>query len=234
MQNAAIPIAACLLIVAAGFQHRHQNHREVQNAERIQQAAETLKHAIPLQIGDWSGTDLSIDRRELQVAEIAGCVSRNYAHQVTGEVTQIVLMCGAPGPISVHTPDVCFKGNGYKMVSQPKRITVEPAGGPAAEFWWADFQRSAAGQVTVLRTFWSWRGGDKWRVSDHPRFEFAQSPVLYKLYVAYPLDRSAATSVDTPDTKFLIFLLRELERDQASQTLPSSEDEPRLTEVAPA
>ena len=33
-------------------------------------------------------------------------------------------------------------------------------------------------------------GGETWNASDHPRFEFAASPVLYKLYVAYPLDRS--------------------------------------------
>ena len=57
MKHATIPFAAFLLIIAAGFQHRQQNQREVRNKRLVQQAAESLEAAIPLRIGDWSGED---------------------------------------------------------------------------------------------------------------------------------------------------------------------------------
>lgn len=218
MKNLTIPVAAVLLIVAAGFQHRQQIRSEAQNDVLLEKAAQALDELIPRQIGEWTGVERPIESRELQAAEIVGCVSRNYAHRLTGESAQVVMMCGPPGPISVHTPDVCFAGIGYEMITEPKRILLELADGQTAEFWWADFRRGTAGYDPFLRTFWSWRAQGPWKVVDHPRLEFAGSPLLYKLYVATPVIAQDIASIDQPDAEFLKALLLEFERAESDRS----------------
>src|SRR5690606_20435454 len=130
---------------------------------------------------------------------------------------QMVMVCGSPGPISVHTPDVCFAGIGYEMMTEPKRLQLGMPDGRTAEFWWADFRRPNAGQVPILRTFWSWRDQGTWMVVDHPRLEFAASPVLYKLYVAIPVITPDNALAGQPDAEFLRALLWNLDEVELNQ-----------------
>jgi hypothetical protein len=223
MKQILVPALALTMILVGGFQHRLQSELEDQKAQQIEEAAKDLPDALPLKLGDWEGEDQPIDDREMRAAEIIGCVSRNYTHQLTGEVRQMILVCGSPGPIAVHTPDVCFRSQGYVMISEPKRLELEIAEDQTAVFWWADFQQDRGAFQRTLRTFWSWKGLDSWQAVDHPRLEFASSPVLKKLYVACPLAGSKEPGSAEPSEQFLKSLIQALEQsDRADQAISSA------------
>jgi hypothetical protein len=162
---------------------------------------------VPRTIGDWQGQDVPVDARSLQVAEVSGCLARTYVDRRTGAAVEVVLVCGRPGPIAVHTPDVCLRGSGHSLVAAPVKYGAAPA-----EFWTARFRKAEAATPTYLRIFWAWNAGGGWQASASPRLDFARHPALYKLYVVR-VQAGPEESLDRdPCTGFLPLLLPELGR----------------------
>src|SRR5829696_5002011 len=61
--------------------------------------------AVPLTVGEWEAQELTLSPREVEKAEISGYLSRQYVHRPTGNTLTVLLVCGRPGPVSLHTPD---------------------------------------------------------------------------------------------------------------------------------
>src|SRR5207249_1784629 len=95
---------------------------------------------LPLAVGGWEGEALALDAGGRSPAGVAGHLSRRYRNRLNGGAVSVLLVCGRPGPVSVHTPDVCYGGAGYDLAGPPARYEV-PAGAasPPAAFWTADF-----------------------------------------------------------------------------------------------
>ena len=93
------------------------------SSRTVQSAVARLDH-VPLSLGtDWDvqeGTKLS--EREIAVAEIDGYLARRYFHRRTGTFVSVMLLCGRPGPLSVHTPEVCYAGSGYDEIGSARRL----------------------------------------------------------------------------------------------------------------
>jgi len=126
---------------------------------------------IPAAFGDWEGRAVELDRAQLEQAEAKGHLS---------------LVCGRPGPISVHTPDVCYPGAGFVAAGPPvgERLGLtSPA--RVAEFNSAKFIKRGAASSIALRVFWAWDGEGAWRAPNNPRLNFARFKALYKLYVIH-------------------------------------------------
>jgi hypothetical protein len=146
-------------------------------------AAERLEQ-VPLLIGDWDGDAAEIDSRQIRAAGAGGYLSRRYVNRQTGEVVWTTVLCGPPGPIAVHPPDVCFRGAGFQPAAIPTRHTVSrPSGSEHAEFWTAKFVKSEPTGPAAMRVLWAWSGTGAWLAPDNPRLAFARHKVLYKLYV---------------------------------------------------
>ena len=54
--------------------------------------------------------DMPAEAYEAAAAELEGWLARRYLHRRTGVVVHVLLLCGRPGPLSVHTPEVCYYG----------------------------------------------------------------------------------------------------------------------------
>lgn len=141
---------------------------------------------VPKTIGDWEARDEELGARETVVAGIRGGVLRKYARRGTGDVVTVLLICGRGGPMSVHTPDVCFAGNGYQTKGAPRRHAVETAGPAPAEFWAARFDKPGADH-DALGIMWAWTVDGRWDAADNPRVRFGRSPAVYKLYLIHPV-----------------------------------------------
>jgi hypothetical protein len=210
-----LPLAAgaCLLIFA-GVVHALWTNRWTAD-DQLDQAVARLA-TVPLDIGDWHGEKLDLQTNAR--TSLPGVLSRRYVHQLTGKSVSLYLGCGKPGPASVHTPDVCYAGTGFRAET-PHRFPLSAAeGSPGGEFWLARFVKNQAAAQSQLRIFWAWNGGDGWRVADNPRVAFAPYPVLYKLYVIRELaDAAEPAAKDDPCVDFLNVLLPELDRKLFSQ-----------------
>ena len=166
---------------------------------------------VPLVVGEWSGVDVPLaDADDLGRAGIAGHLHRRYVQSSTQEAVTVLLVCGRPGPISVHTPDVCYRSAGYTAVGDPGTTAV-PLGNRTVAF---HFRRFAppAGRIGArdLEIRWAWDASNGVSAPDNPRLTFAREPALYKLYVIREL-RAAKVAGPDPAEQFLAIFAPELE-----------------------
>jgi Protein of unknown function (DUF3485) len=161
---------------------------------------------IPKTLGDWQAPqEREIPAKHLEIGEINGYKYRVYVNRQTGTELTVLLVCGKPGPIAVHTPDVCFAGLGRRPFGPQAKQTVQPPdSGPAAEFWQLDFVRLVAGVMVRDRVFWAWNAQGVWTAADDARWQFGGAPFLYKLYVYRTVEE------DEEDPEPCIEFMREL------------------------
>ena len=194
-------------VTVAGVVPGVWSHRWASAAD-LDEAAARLS-AVPATVGDWNGRDLELDPRELQVAQAHGAVHRRYVHRRSGSAVVLTILCGRAGPLSAHTPEVCYRGSGFEEVGTPSRC--EPAGGAgsADRFWARRFEKASAIPIH-LRVVYGWQSTGTWQAPDSPRLTFARRPVLYKLYVVRELARPDEPLAADPVLDFLRALLRPL------------------------
>jgi len=162
-------------------------------------------------LGDWEGKAATIDPRQLAVAEVVGHLSRKYTNRLTGQTVQVLLLCGRPGPMAVHTPDICYQSSGYAIVGRQEQCHCQQKATGAAEFCTARFRKQEVAPQT-LRIFWAWNNGGAWTAPDNPRWAFARSGLLYKLYLIRGMSRTDEPLDEDPSLDFLQVLLPELQR----------------------
>src|SRR5690348_7835778 len=133
-------LAATAFVILTGLAQGYWTHRWSPPLGQ-QVAAERLAR-VPHEIGDWQGEDFQLPDNEVRAAGLTGYILRRYANRFAGEAVTLLIVCGPPGPISVHTPEVCYAGAGYEMAGKQARQAVETEG-PAsgAAFWSADFRK---------------------------------------------------------------------------------------------
>ncbi len=207
-------LAALALLVGYGVAEGLWTHRWVPSNEPELAAARLS--SVPKTIGPWEGTDEQLDQRQAnQIKQVGmtGYLLRRYVNTKTGQVLNVQIYCGPPGPTSVHAPEICQEGAGYKHVGSPKsRQEIRTEGPfPRAEFWVDRFDKD--GPVPDPRRItYSWSATGQWHAPDSPRFAFGSYAALYKLYVIYqPLTKADETQ-DGPAKEFLQLFLPELDK----------------------
>jgi hypothetical protein len=199
-------IVAALAVVGSGVVHGVWTGRWAAPTDHAEMAARMK--GIGLQLGDWEGEEMDADPKQQGVA---GYIARRYVNRASGQVVVITLIAGRGGPMSVHTPDVCYAGSGFE-VAAPVGHTVRGEGLPPADFKTSLFARTASGDRSYLRIFWSWGHAGRWAVSDNPRLAFARHPLLYKLYVLRELASPNEALDADPCLDLMEKLLPELDR----------------------
>jgi hypothetical protein len=167
---------------------------------------------IPMEFGDWRGEKLSLGNVDFARAGIKGHLYRRYKNTRSGQTFEVLLVCGRPGPISVHTPDVCYEGAGFTAIgSQELRdITVSPS--ETRKFMGLRFHRPESRSASQLEILWAWNGGEGWAASENPRMTFSHHPVLYKLYVIRNVSPRERAGNPDPFPDFLQSFLPVLDR----------------------
>lgn len=189
MRRMLLPSLALLLIVGTGVVHGMRTGRWQPGAALTDAAARL--GTIPTRIGDWEGEEVPLKGRE--PTGVAGHFCRRYTNARTGEAVTMFLVCGRPGPIAIHTPDVCYAASGYATGTP---IKYAPRRENAADFWTTDMVRTTNADRSQLRIFWAWNAGNGWQADDQPRLHFAAAPVLFKMYLLRELSGVGDPSLD--------------------------------------
>jgi hypothetical protein len=206
-------LTAILLVAATGVVHGLRTNRW--SVSRELESAVARLDRVPTVIGDWEGKPSELDRRQLEAAGIAGHLVRRYVNRQNGEAVTLLIVCGRPGPIAVHTPDVCYSGIGFELREAVTKVTVEAGSPPRpAEFCRGDFvKQGPAPSPSGLRIFWAWDAAGPWAAPENPRLTYAPYRALYKLYVVRELaDRPGSPAGSDKGVEFLRALLPELDR----------------------
>jgi Protein of unknown function (DUF3485) len=197
-------IAAFTVLLVSGLVHGFWTQRW-HTAEALDSAVARL-YAVPLKAGSWHADNIEVDPEPYKQARAVGYWMRRYTKEGSTEAISVILMCGRAGHMAVHTPDICYRGAGYEMVSEPAKFRLPGRGD--FEFWTATFRPTKAGGAD-LELYWSWRAGDSWLAPTSPRLTFGGRPYLYKLYVVREQAGDAAQGPVMAD--FLAQLMPELE-----------------------
>lgn len=209
---AAIVIGFAILL-GTGVVHGLWTDRWSLSAEPHTSAAKLAD--VPMNVGEWEGEDLPPPpAQHMVIGEIAAAVNRKYTNRKTGQVMTIMIICGRPGPIAQHPPDVCFGGIGFHAV-RTTRTTISEGLSKPASFWAGDFIKADADVPTRLRIFWSWAAagsGGTWLAPSSSRFTFATYPALYKLYIIHAMGREEETVDEDSARGLILALLPELQR----------------------
>ena len=98
------------------------------------------------------------------------------------------------------------------LVAPASQETFAYDGGPVpAEFNVGHFRKVQAGLATHLRIFWTWNNDGSWRAPKNPRWTFASSRALYKLYIVHEMSRDNEPLQQDPSVEFLRLILPELQ-----------------------
>ena len=165
--------------------------------------------SVGLDLGDWQGEKLDVDSR--LVEGMAGALYRRYVNRATGSAVTVYLVCGRPGPVAVHTPDVCYGASGYEVTDLGKQ-PVRPASGDGADLEAVQVVKKKAAEQIAQRVYWTWSATGSWQVPDNPRLAFARYPLLYKLYLIRDLARPGEPLEDDPCVDLMRQLVPELKK----------------------
>ncbi len=141
---------------------------------------------LPAEFGNWkvdSSSELAPAVQE--ILQCQGYINRTYVNQQSGEAVHVAVLLGPHGPISVHTPEVCYSSRDYAIERERKKVVLDGAGDDTADaFWRLELQRSEL-DSRRLYVYFAWGTGGDWVASKYPRWEFRMQPYLYKIQMAY-------------------------------------------------
>jgi len=191
------------LTILSGVLHGRASNRWGPVADTLA-AANKLKE-IPNEFGDWrlqSSEELGRDSQEQ--LQPAGYLVNRYQNRQTGDVVDMFLLLGPPGPVSVHTPEVCFGTKNYQSRGERQKVVIRGPAGGDDEFWALDFKTISL-RGDSLRTYYAWSPGDRWQALEDARFWSAGLPYLYKIQLSclLPPGTTDPQSSDDPCRKFL-------------------------------
>lgn len=221
MSRNLLLVVCALLLLAYGLVEGYWTDRWSISPE-LAQAPEKLRD-IPLTIGPWVGEETELDPRQARQGRIQGSLLRRYTHSGNGEMLNLLIVCGRPGPITVHGPEVCLGASGYTLVRPEQQKSINSPGREDRDtFWVGRFQRSRAALTEVMEVTWSWNATGDWQAVRNPRLYFAPQRVLYKLYISRLVSSSDSPSTEEPviegekprdpTDEFLKLLLPEVQR----------------------
>jgi Protein of unknown function (DUF3485) len=198
-------LTACSLALLCGLVHGYWTDRWNEPTDAIDAAARFEQ--IPLTIGEWDGQPVEVKASQIEAA-LAGHVQRRYVNRMTGETVTLALVVGRPGPVSIHTPDVCYSASGYVIGPRTRSVVS----GCNAEFLTMDAVRTRLTEESRIRLFWAWNAGAGWSAPEEPRLAFARFRVLHKLYVLRDQTNVGEPTREDPCLTFLQVLLPSLDQ----------------------
>ena len=165
-----------------------------------------------MKIGDWEGQPIQLDARQLAMAEAVGHLARRYVHRRTGDEMTVVVLCGRPGPISVHSPEVCYSGAGFSLNGERETFSLPGGDRPTAEFFRGPV-RQAGGRPRGPGRDLGLEGGRGLEGVGPTRGLFSHNrPCLYKIYVIRRLSHPDEKLSQEPSQDFLRAFLPELDK----------------------
>jgi hypothetical protein len=205
-------VCATALLVASGALHRVWTGAWTSSDNEPSAFAARLAN-VPQTIGEWQGTDGEVDPSQLTTAEAVGHVLRKYVHRDSGAEVSVFILCGRPGPMSVHSPSICYGGIGFEPEKESHYNVPAEGEVPEADFNRLDLVKHERVTPTRLRVYYAWNSGGRWTAPSNPRLKFGGVGALYKMYVIYrPAPGSESAETD-PAQDLLRELLPELQRD---------------------
>ena len=174
-----ISVLAMVATIASGYIHGSLTHRWGNNVEvdRIVNALDSLE----FESEDWKFLgEKRLNERAMSLLECFHDRVQTYENIRTGRTIQVMLIMGAAGPTSVHTPDICYNSSQYKKTDERKIYKIKKQD----DRFWSVFFKSRDIAGSVLWSVYGWSATGVWEAPESARFEYAGQPHLFKIEFA--------------------------------------------------
>jgi hypothetical protein len=190
-------ILVMLLTAGAGAMAGKFNNRWGQPVDLI--AAGERLDQVRQNFGDWEMLqEFEFDADVAQMLQCSGHLHRAYRHKPTGDVVNMFVIVGPPGPISVHTPEICYSSRDYDIIAPRERLSV----GDGQTFWGLSMRGNDL-MANAMHIAYAWSAGQNWQAAEQPRFTFGGQPLLYKLQLSSRTADNLPESAEKTSERFL-------------------------------
>src|SRR5687768_8550568 len=172
----SLTFAVCSLVllgstIGAGWMQQSMSHTWGHPRER-ERAGDRLLKALPEQMGDWRfDQDVPFTEAVLDMLQKPAHISRVYENMRTGDVVTVAVTVGHPGPIAVHTPEVCYSSRDYQVPAGRTRRDIQTADGQAHSLWSLHLNPRDPGELPI-QVMYGWSTGTTWEAAEHPRYSY--------------------------------------------------------------
>jgi hypothetical protein len=150
-----------------------------------QRAAIQLSPELPSECGSWTmRKQQELPPEVVRILQKPTYINRAYVHQQTGDEINVFVLVGHPGPVAVHSPEVCYSSRDYTASGNRERTTVKLSTGQAHDFWKLPLKPNGNFQGDPIEVYYAWSTGSKWEAAERPRFGYGGLPHLYKLQLS--------------------------------------------------
>ena len=227
MKQALLIIGVLALLAgtaAAGWLHGRMTNRWGYHPDS-NLAAARLRQRLPERVGHWTlEEETQLEPAVIRLLQCPASISRVYSHDQTGDRVSVAVLLGPPGPISVHTPEICYSSHDYTITSERELLELRDAAGNEHSFWQVNF-KSNGFDGTRLRVLYAWTTGDRWTAAERPRFGYGGVNHLYKIQLASNTSAGDSLVDFDPAKDFLSHFLKQVHPrlvDSAEAATPSS------------
>ena len=136
--------------------------------------------SVPLNIGNWTGTDnqrTDKDSKDMRIAGALASISRRYRDEKGNEISLLVLY-GKPAYMGAHSPQVCYGAIGFRECAQQSQKEF----GRNNQLWFLRFENERSNRET-LAVYWGWGINGDWQAPENPRTTFSDQAAIYKVYI---------------------------------------------------
>jgi hypothetical protein len=127
----------------------------------------------------------------IETLECQGYINASFTNsEIPGLQINGFIILGPPGPVAVHTPEICYSSKDYAINDERERIRIFPKGPREDEFWGLTL-RSKDVNEDMLRVYYAWANYGPWTAPDIPRITYGGGSKLYKMQLAVKLPADA-------------------------------------------
>ncbi len=138
----------------------------------------------------------------LEMLECWGYILRTYENRRTGKVVSVTVLVGPVGPISVHSPEICYSSQNYVKRDERQQVAIQSGAEQDDQFWALTFKTKTL-REGLLRVYYAWTANDHWSAPENARYAFLGSPYLYKIQLATELPAGSDLKKDDACRDFL-------------------------------
>lgn len=203
-------LIAIVVVLATGLTTGVRANRW-HDSKALDAAAKRLE-GLPMTIGEWEGEAGELPARIIEQSEVSGYLLRRYRNPRTQAAVSVFIGCGRPGPVGVHSPEVCYTGGGFELLSsRPLAIPIDTDGAKSG-MRVSDFRNPPSQNPGYLRIFWAMTADGNWAVPESPRFTYAGVPALFKIYLSKEVANPSESMEKDACYEFSQILLPELNK----------------------
>lgn len=199
-------VALALALLAGSAAVRYGQSRGIDEMMRQGLVCPFPLKTLPMQLGDWEGTDEVMDP---QIARNTGCtdyVFRTYTNTKTGTRIGLILLYGPAEEVFLHAPEKCYPSAGYSTLAGPESRVVE-VGEARYPFTSLFFAKGEGGQAERQEVYYTWRYLDHWTPQLVVMKRIERIPGMFKVHLSRQAGLDELREVGNPCEAFLAELM---------------------------